>query len=89
MRDFNGGLDSGHVQSAISKAVRAGVIIYSIDARGLEVGAEFDASRGAIGGSTMTARLSGYMSASAKDRQDGINALAQDTGVKRSSTRTI
>jgi hypothetical protein len=30
----------------------------------------------------MIARLSSYMSASAKDRQDGINALAQDTGGK-------
>jgi hypothetical protein len=28
----------------------------------------------------MIARLSSYMSASAKDRQDAINALAQDTG---------
>ncbi|MFY9574866.1 MAG: VWA domain-containing protein [Blastocatellia bacterium] len=83
MRDFNGAPDTGRVQSAISKAVRAGVIIYSIDVKGLEVGAEFDASRrGVSGGSLMIARLSSYMSASAKDRQDGINALAQDTGGK-------
>lgn len=83
MRDFNGGPDSWHVQSAISKAVRAGVIIYSIDVKGLEVGAEFDASRRSVtGGSAMIGRLSSYMNASAKDRQDGINALAQDTGGK-------
>ena len=83
MRDFNGAPDTGHVQSAISKAVRAGVIIYSIDVKGLEVAAEFDASRRSVlGGSAMIARLGSYMSASAKERQDGINALAQDTGGK-------
>lgn len=81
MRNFNGAPDSGDVQSAISKAVRAGVIIYSIDVKGLEVAAEFDASRRSVtGGSAIIGRLSSYMSASAKDRQDGINALAQDTG---------
>ncbi len=83
MRDFNGAPDAGQVQSTISKAVRAGVVIYSIDVRGLEVPAEFDASRRSVlGGSAMIARLSSYMSASNKDRQDGINALAQDTGGK-------
>jgi len=83
LRDFNGAPETGQVQSAISKAVRSGVIIYSIDVRGLEVPAEFDASRRTVlGGSTMIARLSSYMSSSAKDRQDGINALAQDTGGK-------
>ena len=83
MRDFNGAPDSGNVQSVISKAVRAGVVIYSIDVKGLEVPAEFDASRRTVtGGSAMIGRLSSYMSASAKDLQDGINALAQDTGGK-------
>ena len=83
MRDFNGAHDSGNVQSVISKAVRSGVIIYSIDVKGLEVAPEFDASRRSItGGSAMIGRLSSYMSASAKDLQDGINALAQDTGGK-------
>ena len=83
MRDFNGAPDSRDVQSVISKAVRSGVIIYSIDVKGLEVAAEFDASRRSVtGGSAIIGRLSSYMSASAKDRQDGINALAQDTGGK-------
>jgi VWFA-related protein len=83
MRDFNGAHDSGNVQSVVSKAVRSGVIIYSIDVKGLEVAAEFDASRRTVtGGSAMIGRLSSYMSASAKDRQDGMNALAQDTGGK-------
>lgn len=83
MRNFNGTPDTGDVQSAISKAVRAGVIIYSIDVKGLEVAAEFDASRRSVtGGSATIGRLSSYMSASAKDLQDGINGLAQDTGGK-------
>ena len=75
--------ESGDLQSTISKAVRSGVIIYSTDVKGLEVAAEFDASRrSVIGGSAIIGRLSSYMNASAKDRQDGINALAQDTGGK-------
>ena len=82
LRDFNGTPDSGHLQSSISKAVRAGVIIHSIDVRGLEVAAEFDASRRGLTAPAMIGRLSSYMSSSAKDRQDGINALAQDTGGK-------
>jgi VWFA-related protein len=83
MRNHYGVPDTGDVQSAISKAVRSGVIIYSIDVKGLEVAAEFDASRrGVTGGSKIIGRFSSYMSASAKDRQDGINALAQDTGGK-------
>jgi VWFA-related protein len=83
LRNRYGTPDSGDLQSAISKAVRSGVVIYSIDVKGLEVAAEFDASRrGVIGGSATIGRLSSYMNASAKDRQDGINALAQDTGGK-------
>ena len=82
MRNFNGAPDTGDVQSAISKAVRAGVIIYSIDVKGLEVADEFDASRRSIGDPAMIGRLSSYMSASSKDLQDGINGLAQDTGGK-------
>ncbi len=83
MRNPYGAPDTGDVQSAISKAVRSGVIIYSIDVKGLEVAAEFDASRRSVtGGSTIIGRLSSYISASAKDRQDGMNALAQDTGGK-------
>jgi VWFA-related protein len=83
MRNTYGAPETGDVQSTISKAVRSGVIIYSIDVKGLEVDAEFDASRPTVnGGSAMIGRLSSYMSASAKDRQDAINALAQDTGGK-------
>jgi VWFA-related protein len=82
MRDFNGAPDAEQVQSSISKAVRAGVVIHSIDVRGLEVAAEFDASRRGLSSPSMIGRLSSYMASSAKDRQDGINALAQDTGGK-------
>jgi VWFA-related protein len=83
MLDSLGSFSSGDLQSTISKAVRAGVVIYSIDVRGLELPAEFDASRPGVGGDSRTmGRLSSYMSASSKDLQDGINALASDTGGK-------
>ena len=83
MRNFNGVPDTGDVQSVISKAVRAGVVIYSIDVKGLEVAPEFDASRrGVSGNPAIIGRVSSYLSESARDSQDGMNALAQDTGGK-------
>jgi VWFA-related protein len=83
MFDRYGGSDTGDLRTAISKAVRSGAIIYSLDAKGLLPPMEFDASLPSVGGnSTSIARLSGYMSASEKELQNGMNALAADTGGK-------
>jgi VWFA-related protein len=82
--DSRGNVDSVDLQQAISKAVRSGTVVFSINSRGLQAPLEIDASRR---GPTqrafdpaMQGRLSSYASASEKDEQDGMNAMAKDTG---------
>ena len=83
LMDNGGGSDTSDLQGAISKAVRAGVRIYSLDAKGLQAPAEFDASLPSVSlTGNLMGLLSSYMSASDKDLQDGMNALASDTGGK-------
>ncbi|HLG14851.1 MAG TPA: VWA domain-containing protein [Blastocatellia bacterium] len=80
MMSGQGGSDLGELQSVISKAARAGVLIYSFDVKGLRPPAEFDASLPVGGNPATLGSLSSYMSASDKELQDGMNALARDTG---------
>jgi VWFA-related protein len=85
MLNNSGSLDTGELQSATSSAVRSGIIIYSIDTRGLEVSPLFDASMPSltVGGlSGSLAQADRYISASERELQDGMNALARDTGGK-------
>jgi VWFA-related protein len=62
-----------------SEAARSGVVIYSVDARGLTTSTR-DASSG--GGSDPMQRLERSMRSEVWDTQDVMNALAQDTGGK-------
>ena len=82
--DTRGIAESLDLQQAISKAVRSGVVVYSINTRGLEPPAEIDASRpgpkSASFDSRVLGQIAGYESASEKEAQDGMNALAKDTG---------
>jgi len=82
--DNRGGVESQDLQLAISSAVRSGVVIYSISTRGLEAPPEIDASRRGLSAGafdpTIMGRLASYTSASEKEAQDGMNALAKDTG---------
>jgi len=88
MIDTRGIPETQELRSAISKAVRAGVIVYSINTRGLEVPIEADASRPHMtintqsGGfdAAVLSRVQSYLSLSSKETQDGMNALASDTG---------
>ncbi len=57
--------------------MRSGVVIYSIDAKGLQPPALFDASLGNIPNDP---RISSYVSAGERDLENGLNALAKDTG---------
>ncbi len=45
MRDSRGDIYNSEIQSVISRAVRSGVVIYSIDAKGLQAPATIDASK--------------------------------------------
>jgi VWFA-related protein len=88
MIDSRGNTESSDLQQAISKAVRAGVVIYSIDAKGLEAPADTDASRRGLTVNSMDGTLSpslagramSYISASEKEARDGITLIANDTG---------
>ena len=75
--DNFGGQDTNDLQSVTSLAVRSGVVIYSIDAKGLQPPGIFDAS---IGNMPMDPRISSYISAGERDLENGLNALAKDTG---------
>lgn len=77
MFDQGGSFDTGDLQSVTSRAVRSGVIIYSIDAKGLAPSGFFDASLGNIPNDP---RISSFISAGERDLENGLNALAKDTG---------
>jgi VWFA-related protein len=75
--DTGGGQDTNDLQSVTSRAVRSGVVIYSIDAKGLQPTSLFSASLGNIPNDP---RISSYVSAGERDLENGLNALAKDTG---------
>lgn len=73
-----GGLDTIDVQSVTSRASRAGVVIYSVDAKGLDGGLlQGDASSQTI---SFSPDFASAMSMSSGDLHNGLNALASDTG---------
>jgi VWFA-related protein len=75
--DAGGGQDTNDLQSVTSRAVQSGVVIYSVDAKGLQPSGLFDASLGNIPNDP---RISSYVSAGERDLENGLNALAKDTG---------
>ena len=82
--DLRGNVDSIELQQAISRAVRSGLVVFSINSRGLEAPLEVDASRrGPAAGAfdpRMNGRIASYAWTSEKESQDGMNAIAKDTG---------
>src|SRR5215475_5350956 len=75
--DTGGGMDMDDLQSITSRAVRSGVVIYSIDAKGRQPPALSSAALGVIPNDP---RVSSYASAGERDLENGLNALAKDTG---------
>lgn len=71
--------DTAGIQSVVSRAARAGVVIYSFDTQGLKADAFADASFGTF---MPPPAFSSYMSFSSREYENGINALAADTGGK-------
>ncbi|HSB11973.1 MAG TPA: VWA domain-containing protein [Blastocatellia bacterium] len=86
--DSRGNTETQDLRAAISKAVRAGVVVYSINTRGLEPPVETDSARPRLtintqgGGfdAALLGRVQSYASTSEKESRDGMNALASDTG---------
>ncbi|MFN0084963.1 MAG: VWA domain-containing protein [Blastocatellia bacterium] len=75
--DSGGSMDSSDLQSVTSRAVRSGVVIYTIDAKGLQPPVMFDAALGAM---PLDPRVASYSAAGERDLENGLNALARDTG---------
>jgi VWFA-related protein len=77
MNDIGGYPEISEIDAVTSRAVRSGVVIYSIDAKGLQPPATADASMSGGGAGPL---LQSYLSASEFAQQDGMHALAADTG---------
>jgi VWFA-related protein len=75
-----GSIDTSDIQAVTSHATRAGVVIYSMDAKGLDT--SFLTPDASVGRVPQGADFSGALSMSRGDMQNGLNALAADTGGK-------
>jgi VWFA-related protein len=73
-----GSFDTGDLEAVTSKAAVAGVLIYSIDAKGLQPPSGFDASLS--GPPLSSSQAQRFMNAAETDLQQPLNALARDTG---------
>ncbi|MBI1760405.1 MAG: VWA domain-containing protein [Acidobacteria bacterium] len=73
--DSTGRFDGGELQAVTSRATRSGVVIYTIDSRGLTGPPGMDVQ-------FRTQPNFSIASAGEHDLQDGLNALAADTGGK-------
>ncbi len=76
LADRFGDVDASDLRSATNRAVSSGVIIYSIDAKGLQPPPLFNAA--ARGG--YDPGMFSFLTSSEKDVEDSLNALAKDTG---------
>ncbi len=74
--DRFGDVDANDLRATINRAVSSGVIVYSIDSKGLQPPPMFDAS--ARGG--YDPGMFSFLTSSEKDVEDSLNALAKDTG---------
>ena len=77
MNDRFGDMQTDEIDGITTRAARAGVVIYSIDAKGLQPPATTSAS---MRGGTAGPLLESFARASESDQQDGMHALAADTG---------
>jgi VWFA-related protein len=81
MAGAKGEPETGEIEAVTSRAARSGVVIYAIDARGLAGNPIFDVSAGDFdAGAAQTSQMSAYLSAAVTESQNGMNALARDTG---------
>jgi VWFA-related protein len=72
-----GGMDTSDLQTVTSKAAVSGVVIYTLDMKGLSPPPGFDLTLRVPIGSNM---VNSYMSRAEDDQENVMNALARDTG---------
>jgi VWFA-related protein len=80
MLDEGGGSDNQDLIAVTGRASRSGVVIYSFDAKGLEVPAEYQASVALTASALNSGDFSRYVSDSKLDQQGTLRTLAYDTG---------
>jgi VWFA-related protein len=76
VQEQGGGADNESLRSVAGRASRSGVVIYSLEAKGLTVPPEYSAANPAVGGLD----FSRFMSESEYDSQDSLKTLAYNTG---------
>lgn len=77
LRDSGGGAESQDLSAATSRAVRAGVLIYTFNAKGLSTPVETQAETPVSGFD-----FSDYMSRSETDQKDVLRVIADETGAR-------
>ncbi|MBX3277743.1 MAG: VWA domain-containing protein [Acidobacteria bacterium] len=77
LQDRGGSFDTFSVQAVTSRAAAAGVVIYTIDSKGLDAAAVADASRPGMAASHLVQR---FLDGERHDSRQVMNALAHDTG---------
>ncbi|MBP1624802.1 MAG: hypothetical protein H6Q07_2822, partial [Acidobacteria bacterium] len=96
MYDSGGDLTNVELQAAVNRAVRSGVVIYTIDAKGVQPPPTIDASRNQATASFDCGEdpvdpgclppdpdsLISYVSESEREVQNGLSSIAQETGGK-------
>ena len=80
LRSQSSGVDTSDLDAAITRAVRSGVVMYTINAKGLTPPVGFTGTTAGTINPQLLSALTSYMSASESEAEDGLNALAVDTG---------
>jgi len=80
MLDQGGGADNQDLTAVTGRASRSGVVVYSFDAKGLEVPAEYQASVAITATALASGDFSRYLSESKLDEQSTLRTIAYDTG---------
>jgi VWFA-related protein len=78
--DSRGETDTSDVEQAVGRAARSGVVVHAFDVRGLAPNPVFDVSAGDVSSGGVATQLSGYLAESVTESQNGMNALAKETG---------
>jgi VWFA-related protein len=77
--DDGGGADNQELEAAIGRAARSGIVIYSLNARGLEAPDEFKASS-RLSASALNGSTSFYLAQARTDQETLLRTLAAETG---------
>lgn len=78
LMEEQGAMNTTDLQTVVTHATRSGVVIYSVDAKGLETSSFIGDASFAAG--IISPGFASYMSMSRAEMQNGLNAVANDTG---------